>query len=497
MDRASISEQIDRILRSPSFASKSQLRKLLEVLSQNMDTQTTLKPDRVIKELWPEETKTKGSADVATEMNRLRHALDSYYSGEGKADPITISLPNRSAPSPDGTPEKRWIVAKPREEDPAGSRPANQDRVNQDRVNQDHRPVPRVSARKGLRIAAAMVAVCLGVFISVRMLTAHGQPKFGRLDGATLRIMDGEGKELWSKAFPQGFGPDWYNAHGPVLWFGDLEGKGRTSVLFVYSPAGPLWHSSTLICYSDQGKEKWRWTPGRELPELVGSPATFITLALGALKATEKRPPRIVVSSQYHPWWPSQIAILDSNGKTISEYWHSGVLSSMVMADLDGDGREEIIATGVSEYDHQATLVVLDPDKVFGASTEERPEYQLHGMGVAQERMRLLFPRSDLNRAMYQFNMAMDPTVEHGSIRLTVAECITPLGCRIWYEFDKNFRLIAAYAGGDEFRSAHARFYENSKNPHPLSAEEQAAFQKVRCLVGCKSEFVPVGNLVP
>ena len=79
-----------------------------------------------------------------------------------------------------------------------------------------------------------------------------------------------------------------------------------------------------------------------------------------------------MVSSQYHPWWPSQIAILDSNGKTISEYWHSGVLSSMVMADLDGDGREEIIATGVSEYDHQATLVVLDPDKVFGASTEER-----------------------------------------------------------------------------------------------------------------------------
>ena len=239
MDRASISEQIDRILRSPSFASKSQLRKLLEVLSQNMDTQTTLKPDRVIKELWPEETKTKGSADVATEMNRLRHALDSYYSGEGKADPITISLPNRSAPSPDGTPEKRWIVAKPREEDPAGSRPANQDRVNQDRVNQDHRPVPRVSARKGLRIAAAMVAVCLGVFISVRMLTAHGQPKFGRLDGATLRIMDGEGKELWSKAFPRDSGPTGTTRRAPVLWFGDLEGKGRTSVLFVYSPAGP------------------------------------------------------------------------------------------------------------------------------------------------------------------------------------------------------------------------------------------------------------------
>ena len=96
MDPAAISEQIDRILRSQSFAHKSQLRKLLEILHKNIDSQTTLKPDQVIKELWPEETRTKRSADVATEINRLRHALESYYNGEGKTDPITITLPNRS-----------------------------------------------------------------------------------------------------------------------------------------------------------------------------------------------------------------------------------------------------------------------------------------------------------------------------------------------------------------------------------------------------------------
>jgi len=78
-----------------------------------------------------------------------------------------------------------------------------------------------------------------------------------------------------------------------------------------------------------------------------------------------------------------------------------------------------------------------------------------------------------------------------------VAECTTPLGCPIVYEFGKNFRLMAAYAGGDEFRNAHARFYQNGKDAHALSAEEQAAFQKVRCLVGCKSEFVPIGKLIP
>lgn len=491
MESGAIRAQVERILRSKSFASKSQLRKLLEVVSKGIDSQSVLTPDLVIRELWPDEVRTKRSADVATEMNRLRHALEDYYHGEGKSDPITIFLPNRAAAAAHGTHEKRWIVARPRE---AGQELAANPLPSQEK---DSRTGPKKIA------LTIVVAAALGILahISYRLLAVPAQPKFGRLDGSTLAIFSAEGKELWRKAFPDGFSSDWYHGMnlGTHIWFGDLEGKGHTSVLFAYSPASSPQspHSSTVICYSDRGKEKWRWTPGRDLPELAGSPATYGTHALGVLQATEKRPRRIAVLSQHNPWWPSQIAILDSNGKTISEYWHSGGLSSLALADLVGDGREEIIATGVSEYDHQATLVVLDADRVFGASTEVRPGFQIHGFGVAQERLRLLFPRSDLNRALFQFNMATELTVEHGIVRFTVMECITPLGCRIYYEFDKNFRLIAAYAGGDEFRSAHEKFYQSGKDAHTLSAEEQAAFQKVRCLVGCKSEFVPVGTLVP
>jgi hypothetical protein len=476
MDRAAISDQIDRILRSSTFAGKSQLRRLLQVLFKNLDSQTTLKPDRVIKELWPDETKTKGSADVAAEMNRLRRALESYYNGEGKTDPITINLPNRSVPAPDGTQEKRWIVAKPR----GGV--------------EDRSSVPPVNSRRVLKIAAAIAALGMAAYISIRLLAVHDQPQSGHLDGATLRIMNAEGKELWSKGFPEGFSPDSYYEQGIAtrIWFGDLDGDGHTSVLFLYLPAvSPLSHSTTLICYSDRGKEKWRWTPGRELPELHGTPATYRSSALGVLKATKKKPPRIVVSSAHDPWWPNQIAILDSNGKTTSEYWHSGHLDNMALAELDGDGREEIVATGISNGYHQATLVVLDPDRLFGASTEAaRPELQIHGMGAAQERLRLLFPRSDLNKALFEYNAGGEATVEHGNIRLSVRECLNPQGCPIWYEFDNNFHLVTAYAD-QQFRSAHAQFYAKGKDAHPFSPEEQAEFQKVRCLVGCKSELVP------
>ncbi len=336
--------------------------------------------------------------------------------------------------------------------------------------------------RSNTSITALGAALGIVAYISIRVLAVHVEPKFGRRDGSTLRIMDAEGKELWSKNFPEGFGPDsYYNEKefGPRIWFADLEGKGHTSVLFSYLPAANSQpHSSLLICYSDLGKEKWRWTPGRDLPETAerfepsGGPRTFKTSSLGVLKAAEKGPSRIVVLSDLDPWWggPSQVAVLDSNGKTLSEYWHSGGLRDMVVAGLE------------------------DPDRVFGASTEVMPEYQIHNMGVAQERLRLLFPRSDLNRASFQYNYGIEPTFQNGNLQLTVLECLAPIGCPIRYEFDKDFHLIAAYSGSDGFRSAHDRFYQNGKDAHTLSAEEQAGFQKVRCLVGCNSQFVPVAQ---
>jgi hypothetical protein len=475
MDRTVIGEQIDKILNSQSFATKSQLKRLLEILSARMDSQATLKPDRVIQELWPEEIGTKGSADVATEMNRLRKALESYYGGEGKADPVAIVLPNRSAPGPDGVRETRWILAESRG-------------VIEVPVLPPERPT---KPRKDWKIVAAMALLGLVGYFSIRLLAADRRPYSGRLEAATLVILNAEGKPLWSTSFPDGFWSEYYEQGlATRTWFGDLEGNGHTDVLLLYHPAAnPSSHSTTLICYSDRGQEKWRWTPGQDLPELQGTPAIFTTVGLGVLNKENGKHARIVLASRHSVFYPGQIAMVDSQGKTISEYWHSGNLNHLVLADLDGDGREQIIATGISNGYRQATLVVLDPDRVYGASTEAaRPEIQIHGMGVTREKIRLLFPRSDLNKELFVYNEAEEPVVEHGRIRLSVTEC-AGTNCKIVYEFNRNFHLVSVLPY-DRFRDAHKEFYLRSKSNHPFSAVEEAEFQKVRCLVGCESDFV-------
>jgi hypothetical protein len=198
--------------------------------------------------------------------------------------------------------------------------------------------------------------------------------------------------------------------------------------------------------------------------------------------------------SRHFMYYPTQIAVVSATGKTLSEYWHSGHLWQLILASVGDDQREAILAYGISNGYHQATLLVLDPNQVQGASTETaRPEIQIHGMGPAHERFRLLFPRSDLNQALYLYNTGMNAIVDGRRIQLDVKECWLTVarGCTIVYDFDQNFQLLSASAE-DTFLDAHKEFYSKREDNHPFSPKEEAQFQDVRCLVGCKTEFVPV-----
>lgn len=468
---SAIQEQVDRILRSTAFASKPQVRKLLQTLARSVDGKVVLNSDRIIQELWTAEVQTKGPPDVAKEVSRLRAALETYYACEGQADPIIIFLPNRSKPGPNGTAKRRWIAAVHRVE-AAPPKPQGWRRLS-----------------PALKATTAIISVVFVGYILSGMLRGDRRPALARFDDTTLTVSNAEGKTLWRKNFTEGYLSN--RELVPRPWVGDLDGDGHAGILFPYHTGRDSdSHSTILICYSSRGEEKWRWTAGRKLPELEGSPIGFNMTGLAVLRPEHGGPSRIVVSTVHSLYYPSQIALLDSQGKTISEYWHSGHLEHLTVAELDGDVRPEIVATGISNGYHQATLVVLDPDRISGASAETaRPEIQIHGMGIAHERVRLLFPRSDLNRDRYPFDWALMPIIEHGRITLAVKEDLKDPGCSISYEFDTKFHLLGVEAY-DTFVSAHNEFYRNGSSRHSFNHREEAEFQKVRCLEGCGGEFV-------
>lgn len=256
---------------------------------------------------------------VRVEAGRLRLRLAEYYKELGRHDAIHIDLP-RGAYVP---------VFSRNGVEPALEEPA--DRVSEAGSPQRRDEVvrPRDERRRpaAIVVVAAMVVIGIAAYLLIRVLARDTWPAAERLEGSTLIISNAKGEELWRKSFSEGFLPD-YHARGvaPRIWFGDLNGDGHAEVLFAYRPGvNPTTRSATLICYLDRGKEAWRWTPGRALPELEGSPATFDIRDFVIMKGSAKTHARIVVAGSHVPFHLSQIAILDAKGKMISEYWHSGI----------------------------------------------------------------------------------------------------------------------------------------------------------------------------
>lgn len=491
MDRIAIERQVDRILRSRALASKPQLRSLLGILVAHYDTQATLQPARVIGEVWDGKP-ARDSADLASAMSRLRHALEAYYAKEGAADEILIRLPKRGSEEDAGDRSRRWIIAEWRAEPVAA--PVVEAAAQHAPAAEAVRAQPgwrrwRTAAMVG---AAALLCALLSAAV-LRMRAGDRLPSTARLDGNTLVVVDAKGKEVWTRSFPDGFwGETYAEGLAPRMWFGDLDGSGRTSVLLLYNPAvdGQA-RSTALICFSERGEEKWRWSAGRVLPELGSEPSIWDSTGLAVLHAQPGKPARIVVVSRHYPQYPEQVALIDPNGKTISEYWHSGHLDNMALADLDQDGRQEIVLLGVSNGYNQATLVVLDPDRMNGASLETaRPELQIHGMGIAHERFRALFPRSDINLASERYNRGWELSMGNGIIRAAVEESERYPGCLQWYEFDTKLNLRNVYEN-DKFRDAHEEFFRAAGH-HPFTAKDELAFWKVRCIAGCAAGYVPV-----
>jgi hypothetical protein len=166
-------------------------------------------------------------------------------------------------------------------------------------------------------------------------------------------------------------------------WMGDLEGDGNIETLFIHYVKS-LDKSSNLICFSEDGREKWRYTPSKAVETRKDHFTSVFTIGAVLVSPMGRgRPNSVLVSGFQFPEYPAQISLLSNKGEKQREYWHAGHIGSyskMHVADLDNNGINEIYLGGVNNSYKQGTMVALDPDSFEGASIEENPDYQLLGV---------------------------------------------------------------------------------------------------------------------
>jgi transcriptional regulator with XRE-family HTH domain len=276
---------------------------------------------------------------------------------------------------------------------------------------------------------------------------APGAPADFRIEVSTLIVVDGQGREVWRHQFATRLAQAAYGDQNVIrrCTFADLDGDGYVETLFVHVPLDFASEGQTLICFTEDGKIKWEFVPGKAVKDSTGReyvPPYFISNV--HIVPFAKSSPRVLVSSNHYLHNPNQIAMLDIDGKLTSEYWHSGHLLCVAHADLDGDGIEEILLAGVNNGYRQGTLVIFDSFNVSGVSSQ--PGRQILGLTAGTEKAVVLFPRTCVSKdAPYNRVMALHVTRER-RIMLAVAEGVSEArnpGVMI-YELDFSLNVVNA-----------------------------------------------------
>jgi len=298
---------------------------------------------------------------------------------------------------------------------------------------------PQLVARKTRPHAAIIgIAGVLGILLAAAAFAMlwPRPPASYRVSQHALIMLDDHGREIWRKSFPSLYDAA-YEHEG--VWTGDL-GDGRITVLFLQytTTSGP----TSLIAYNTDGSERWRFTPGQAVHTATESfPATFRPEHFLVSPLGRDHKLRIVVTSTHNTAYPCQLALLDSNGRVLREYWHSGHLQHLLATDLDQRGWNLLVVAGINNARKAATLLVLDPDHFTGASQEDNPSYQLQGFPPPVEIARVFFPRSTMNKTLEPFPSVTRLQTDGDGLLLDVQQRLSPPDATILYRLRPNLAL--------------------------------------------------------
>lgn len=237
----------------------------------------------------------------------------------------------------------------------------------------------------------------------------------------------------------------------PVCLIRDINSDGDLEILFSIQTIDQT--SPILICYSCEGKELWRFHGGRE--RKFGSTIYYGDYFIKGFDAHDfdgDGQVEVFVLSFQRPDWPTQLVLLNSQGKKLGEYWNVGQLNDYLVTDLNGDGGEELILVGLNNEYKKGCLIAFDPWKISGGSPQTKNEFIDPELTPGSELFYVLFPRTDaddVQPAMDYESIARIRKVNNDVLRLeTYASVIY---------FYLNLRLeCQSVSFSHQFRKLHA-----------------------------------------
>ncbi len=321
-------------------------------------------------------------------------------------------------------------------------------------------PFPSRKRIRSKTAAAALWAIPLAagfpILLSILGIFRDAQPADFRMAGRTLVIVNKAGRELWryDAGLEKPAGERFYRnrfrgeeappengfaVRGalPLLLIQDLDGDGRKEVLFAPRDA-ESGEGADLVLIDGRGAVRWVFPAGLEArigtrPCPPDYQASFIETRDFDRDGTRE----ILFAARALREPVTRVVLLNPKKEILGEYWNSGDLDLAGFADLNRDGREEIILAGRNEEFRQPCLIVFEALAMDGCSPQG-PEFRIAGRGRGSEIYALRFPSAPVGPRVNPGAAFTSMTVlKGGAIRLAGANSGEV------YIFDDSLRLRA------------------------------------------------------
>lgn len=226
-----------------------------------------------------------------------------------------------------------------------------------------------------------------------------------KIQGSKLIILDERQREMWdyetgiNDLEPEGL----YRTHFqerriiseihflPYIIFKDINGDHHREILFTYQTDTS--EEDILICFDKKGEMLWKYKVGEK--KIFGEKTytdNYWISGFDIVNIDNRGSPEIIIIANHKSFFPSQIVILNSKGKLVGKYWNSGHLKDFIIIDLDNDGVNEIILSGINEEWNKPCGVILDYSSFDGVSPQTQDYYKCSDVRSHREEYYFLMP---------------------------------------------------------------------------------------------------------
>jgi hypothetical protein len=211
---------------------------------------------------------------------------------------------------------------------------------------------------------------------------------------------------------------------------------------------------------------------------------------------------KLVMNANSFYYFPAVVFLMDpATGEVESEYLHIGHFRDMLIADHNGDGKEEVILLGISNAFWRASLAVLDPGRMHGHSPLTQ-DYKPDGLIRADEQAYITIPKTIIGKytdpiMKYNEGMILYFDMPSNTIRAQVEEGRVHFAQQVGnvileITFDQDYKPVGV--GTSDIYDIVARdLYENDQIPFEPDFDYFEAYQD-SILYWSEGEFVRAGE---